>query len=97
MWEVGEEGEVRVGEDCRLRKFESRNLDKMASKKCPSTLKTDFFPKKTSRVGYVCIEESFNTIFNIGCGEGGGGVQRPPPHGLWVETIGHGREGKQQS
>ena len=28
-------------------------------------------------VGYVCIEESFDTIFNMGCGEGG--VQRPPP------------------
>ena len=28
------------------------------------------------RVGYVYIEESFDTIFNMGYG---GGVQRPPP------------------
>ena len=28
-----------------------------------------------SRVGYVCIEESFDTIFNIGCG---GGVYSTP-------------------
>ena len=45
---------------------------------------------KIPGVGYVCIEESVDTIFNMGCG---GGVQRPPPHGLWVKKIGHGREG----
>ena len=42
----------------------------------PSFLNTDFFFK--IRVGYVYIEESFDTIFNMG---------------LWVEKIGHGREG----
>ena len=32
--------------------------------------------KLKKKVGYVCIEESFDTIFNKGYG---GGVQRPPP------------------
>ena len=39
-----------------------------------SSLKLKFF-QKISRVGYVCIEESFDTIFNMACG---GSVQRPP-------------------
>ena len=37
-----------------------------------------FFYK--SRVGYAYIEESFDTIFNMG-------------YGLWVGKIAHGREG----
>ena len=32
--------------------------------------------KKKIRVGYVYIEESFDTIFNMGYG---GGLQDPPP------------------
>ena len=32
--------------------------------------------KKKSGVGYVCIEESFNTIFNMGYG---GSTASPPP------------------
>ena len=58
----------------------------------PSTLKTEIFFQKKSREGYVCIEESFDTIYNMGYG-GGGGVKPPPPHELWVRKIGHGREG----
>ena len=36
------------------------------------------------------IEESFDTIFDMGYG---GGYNTPPPQGLWVWKIGHGREG----
>ena len=36
----------------------------------PRTLKTEIFSKKKSRVGYVCIEESFDTLFNMGYGSG---------------------------
>ena len=42
------------------------------------------------RVGYSYIEESFDTIFNMGYG---GGAYNPPPHGLWVGKIAHGRKG----
>ena len=35
---------------------------------------------KNSRVGYVCIEESFGTIFNMGWG--GEAYSAPPP--LWL-------------
>ena len=38
---------------------------------------------KIPGVGYVCIEESFDTIFNMGCGGGES----------YSEKIGHGREG----
>ena len=41
----------------------------------PSILKNDFFSKKKIRVGYVYIEESFDTIFNMGYG----GPTGPPP------------------
>ena len=37
------------------------------------------FKKKKWRVGYVYIEDSFDTIFNMGYG---GGAYNP--HGLWV-------------
>ena len=43
---VREEGEVRIREDCCFSKFELRNLDKMASKNCFSTLKTENLSKK---------------------------------------------------
>ena len=36
----------------------------------PSTLKTEFFFKKKLRVCYADIEESFDTIFNMGYGSG---------------------------
>ena len=36
----------------------------------PSTLKTEKFFQKKLRVGYVYIEESFDTIFNMGLGSG---------------------------
>ena len=50
------------------RKFESCNLEKIETFFRPSILKTEnFFPKKL-RVGYVYIEESFDTIFNLGYG-----------------------------
>ena len=42
----------------------------------PSPSKLKNFPKK-SMVGYVRIEEPFDTIFNMGYG--GGRVQHPPP------------------
>ena len=32
--------------------------------------------------GRACIEELFDTPFNLGYG--GWGVQRPPPHVLWL-------------
>ena len=32
----------------------------------PNTLKTEKFAEKKSWVGYVWIEESFDTIFNMG-------------------------------
>ena len=54
----------------------------------PSALKTDFFFQKNLTVGYVYIEESFDTIFNMGYGGG-----RCLPHGLWVGKFTHGREG----
>ena len=41
---------------------------KMASKNALAPSKLKF--KKNSRVGYVCIEESFDTIFNMGYGLG---------------------------
>ena len=50
------------------RKFELGNLDKIEDFFRPSTLKTQNFSKKNSRIGYVCIEKSFDTIFNIGGG-----------------------------
>ena len=54
----------------------------------PSKLK--MFSTKI-RVGYVYIEESFDTIFNMGYG----GRTTPPPLllGLWVCKIAHGRKG----
>ena len=42
----------------------------------------------SNRVGYVYIEESFDTMFRVI----GGDVQRPPPHGLWFGKIAHGRK-----
>ena len=53
----------------------------------PSKLK--MFSKKL-RVGYVFIEESFDTIFNMGYG---GGLQDPPPHALCVGKITHAFKG----
>ena len=79
-----EEGEVRV----RKAVFVTLNhatLIKWHLKTALEPSKLNFF-QKMSRVGYVCIEESFDTIFKIGWGWGG-------PHGLSVEKIGHGREG----
>ena len=47
---------------------------------------------KKFRVGYVYIEESFDTIFNMGYRSEG--VQHPAHgHGLWVGKIAHGLEG----
>ena len=51
----------------------------------PSTFKTENFFKKTLYVGYVYIEESFDTILNMGCGGGG--------HGVWVGKIAQGQKG----
>ena len=42
----------------------------------PAPSKLKIFQQKL-RVGYSYIEESFDTIFNMGYG--GGGVQGPPP------------------
>ena len=47
--------------------------------------------KKKIRVGYVYIEESFDTIFNMGYG--GGAYNARAPHGLWIGKIAHGRKG----
>ena len=65
-------GGTREGE----RKFEARNLDKIDAFLRPSNLKTVHFSKKNSRVGYVCIEESFDNIFNVGYWEA---YSAPPP------------------
>ena len=46
----------------------------------PGALKTEKKFETNLTVGYVYLEESFDTIFNMGYG--GGGVQRPPPP--WV-------------
>ena len=44
----------------------------------PSNLKTENFPQKI-REGYVYIDESFDTTFNIDINNfNGGGVIRPP-------------------
>ena len=51
-------GGAREGE----RKFESRNLDNFKAFFWPSTLKTENVFQQMSRVGYVCIEESFDTF-----------------------------------
>ena len=40
------------------------------------------------KVGYVYIEESFDTIFNMGYGE----AYNAPQHGLWVGKIAHERK-----
>ena len=50
-----------------------------------------FFNPSSTIVGYVYIEESFDTIFNMGYGEGGG--YRAPPHGLCVGKTTHGLKG----
>ena len=53
----------------------------------PSKLK---IVPKNSRVGYVCIEESFDTIFNMGCGLMSR-ENRPWPKGLRGGGGGKGR------
>ena len=40
--------------------------------------------------GNVYIEESFDTIFNMGYG---GGAYNTPPHGLWVGKTAYELEG----
>ena len=52
----------------------------------PSTRKTEKNQTKIG-IGYVYIEESFDTSFNVGYG---GGIQRPP--WIMVRKNDHGRK-----
>ena len=61
-------------------KIEIENCDALFR---PSTLKTEDFFLNILRVGYVYIEESFDTIFDMVYGGGRRGVQRPHPMDYW--------------
>ena len=50
----------------------------------PNTLKTKNYFKLNLRLGYVYIEKSFDTIFNMGIG---GTIQRPSPLGMGRDMV----------
>ena len=83
----GSFGKIFKNEDFGFDIFEKGQILKAFFR--PSTLNTEKSFQNNLRVGYVYIDESFYTIFNMGCR----GAYSAPPQGVWVGKIAHGREG----